>query len=122
MKIDDNELQHQAMDAFIRGNPAEGSRIQNLFIEELKQAMRAGQDHCPCPADCSIHGKCFICVQTHRGHGNHLPYCMQGMVNKKLEALSELTEHTLIDRVKRPDYLEENYAGKTGENKDQNEE
>lgn len=118
MKIDDNETQHLAMEAFLRGDEAEGNAIQNLFIDELKQARRDGQDHCSCQADCSIHGNCFICVQTHRGHGNHLPHCMQAMLNKKLEILSELTEHTITDLVKKPFYLEQNKNIKILENRD----
>ena len=32
---------------------------------------------CPCPKDCSRHGKCCICVAHHREHGK-LPVCLRG--------------------------------------------
>ena len=53
-------------------------------------------DYCSCPnKKCPIHGNCFYCVQIHRGHGGHLPYCMFEMVNKRLAGLASLTEGTL---------------------------
>jgi len=106
MKIDFNETELAAMAAFARCDGKEGHRLQNQFIDELKQAMRGGMDHCPCTMDCPHHGKCVICVQIHRGHGDHLPACMREMVNRKLEGLSALTEHTITDKVAKPDYLD----------------
>ena len=105
MKIDFNETECRAMQAFLEGNNDLGEELQAEFLNQLKEAMKNGQDHCPCTADCSIHGKCFICVQVHRGHGNHLPACMHEMVNRKLKELSELTEHSIIDEVEKPIYL-----------------
>ena len=47
MKIDGNEIEKKAMEAFHAGNRAEGLRIQeefaSLFREEYKE-----KDHCPC--------------------------------------------------------------------------
>ena len=103
--IDFHPVECEAMKAFLNGSSEEGSRIQQQFIDYVKAEMRGGRDHCPCPADCDLHGNCLICVQVHRGHGNHLPNCMQLMLNKKLEAVSELTEHTIIDSVHKPPYL-----------------
>jgi len=34
------------------------------------------------------------CVTLHRGHGAHLPHCFQQMVNRRIEKLSELSEHS----------------------------
>jgi len=47
-------------------------------------------------------GDCMLCVQVHRGHGDHLPHCLQCMINKKLALLSELTEHSIIKEVRQP--------------------
>lgn len=105
MKIDFNELECQAIDAFTRGEQEKGESLQGEFLENVKQFIRDGNDHCPCPTECNIHGKCFLCVQVHRGHGNHLPHCMQLMLNKKLASLSELSEHTIVNDVQIPDYL-----------------
>jgi hypothetical protein len=40
------------------------------------------------------------CVASHRGHGDHLPHCLHGIVNKKLEAISAVTEHTFKPPIK----------------------
>ena len=83
-----------------------GGALQDEFVAEVKAAVKEGMDHCPCKdAGCKHHGNCFACVQIHRGHGMHLPYCMQKMLNKRLEAVSALTEHTIVNEVQIPDYL-----------------
>ena len=91
MTIDDHPTEMQAMELFRQGKSAEASKLQDQFLEEIK---RAGVDHCPCPAECKFHGDCVQCVTVHRGHGDHLPHCMQRMVNRRIERLSELTEHS----------------------------
>ena len=35
----------------------------------------------------------------------HLPACLQLMLNKRLEAVSERSEHTIVRQVKVPDYV-----------------
>ena len=103
--IDFNDTECQAMDAFLRGDGQAGTRLQEQFLARAKEAMKEGMDHCPCQADCCFHGKCVLCVMIHRGHGNHLPACMREMVNRRLEQLSGLTEHTIVRQVEIPDYL-----------------
>lgn len=105
MQIDFNPRECEAMEAYKRCDQALGDAIQNAFIEAVKQFRKEGGDHCSCPADCQHHGNCFVCVQIHRGHGDHLPHCMQPMVNKKLAMLSELTEHSIVTEVKQPSYI-----------------
>ena len=105
MQIDFNPRECQAMDAFKRGEQALGDAIQDEFIEMVKQFRKEGGDYCSCPADCKHHGNCFTCVQIHRGHGEHLPHCLQCMVNKKIAVLSELTEHSIVKEVKQPSYI-----------------
>ena len=105
MKIDANEIEQQAMEACLAGDAQRGSALQDRFLEELKESMRAGEDFCPCPAECSLHKNCVLCVQVHRGHGNHLPYCMHRIVNERIKGLSELTEHSIVDEIKKPDHL-----------------
>lgn len=95
MIIDGNATEKKAMEAFLRGDSKEGSRIQDEFIAELKDALKT-QDHCTCEVkDCKFHGKCMLCVLIHRGHRHHLPNCFRDMVNEKISIISELTEHTL---------------------------
>lgn len=105
MQIDFNSKECEAMAAYKRCDQAMGDTLQAEFLNEIKQFRKAGGDFCSCPADCKHHGNCFECVQIHRGHGDHLPHCMQKMVNKKLAMLSELTEHSIVKEVKQPPYI-----------------
>lgn len=91
MTIDEHPKEMQAMDLFKQGRSAEASKLQDQFLEEIK---RSGTDHCSCPASCKFHGNCVACVAIHRGHGDHLPHCMQRMLNRRIEQLSGLTEHS----------------------------
>ena len=91
MTVDDHPMEVEAMELFRQGKSTEASRLQDEFLAEVK---RSGVDHCTCPVACKFHGKCVQCVVIHRGHGDHLPHCMQGMVNRRIEQLSELTEHS----------------------------
>lgn len=89
--IDGHDLEIRAMDLFKKGDAREAGKLQEKFLEEVKTS---GEDLCSCPAACKYHGKCVDCVLIHRGHADHLPHCFQEMVNKRLETLSELTEHS----------------------------
>ena len=89
--IDNNELELEVMRLFKEGKHDEAEKLQDEFLEKVKNTVN---DHCPCPEPCKHHGKCIDCVIIHRGHGDHLPYCMQEMLNRKLESLSELSEHS----------------------------
>jgi hypothetical protein len=90
--IDDNETEIRAMALFRKGEGAKASKLQDEFLEEVRAS---GEDHCTCPSACKFHGKCVECVIVHRGHGDHVPHCFQGMLNRRIEALASLTEHSL---------------------------
>ena len=89
--IDDNKLETEAMRLFKNGENKRAMQLQNRSLEEVKNS---GEDHCNCPASCKHHGNCVECVIIHRGHGDHLPHCFRDMVNKRIETLSGLTEHS----------------------------
>ena len=93
MIIDGNPTEKKAMEAYLRGDSADGSRIQDEFVEEFLEAIKT-QEYCPC-VHCKFRGKCIECVAIHRGHRHHLPNCFRDMFNEKLSALSELSEHTM---------------------------
>ena len=106
MEIDFNKKECEAMIAFLDGDYIKGRELQQEFICELRKSIRNGQDYCPCKdKNCKLHGNCFLCIQIHRGHGNHLPVCMQKMVNRKISCLSKITEHTVRDEIEKPPYL-----------------
>ena len=100
MIIDGNPKEKQAMQAFRRGDDAEGNRLQDEYLAELYETIKTG-DHCSCTAACKHHGNCLECVVIHRGHRDHLPNCFRDMVNERIAAISELTEHTVLDERKK---------------------
>lgn len=89
--IDFHEMEMQAMALFKQGKSKEASKLQDEFLQLVQTSC---QDYCSCPAACKLHGKCKECVIVHRGHGDHLPHCFQPMMNRRIAALSALTEHS----------------------------
>lgn len=101
MEIDNNPIEKRAMEAFHRGDRAEGLRIQEEFASAFREEHRE-KDHCPCQKACRYHGNCKECVAIHRAHQEHVPNCLRPMLNRKIRALSELTEHTLAREIEPP--------------------
>lgn len=101
MEIDNNPIEKRAMEAFHRGDRAEGLRIQEEFASAFREEYRE-KDHCPCQKACRYHGNCKECVAIHRAHQEHVPNCLRLMLNRKIRALSELTEHTLAREIEPP--------------------
>lgn len=101
MEIDNNLIEKRAMEAFHRGDRAEGLRIQEEFASAFREEYRE-KDHCPCQKACRYHGNCKECVAIHRAHQEHVPNCLRPMLNRKIRALSELTEHTLAREIEPP--------------------
>lgn len=85
------------MKAFQRGDKEVGRCLQEEFAAAFREEYR-DKDHCPCQVDCRYHGNCKECVALHRAHEEHVPNCMRSMINRKLRLISELTEHTLLNR------------------------
>jgi hypothetical protein len=95
MQIDGNPKAIKLEQAYKRGDRDLGRKLQDEFIEELREALKT-QDHCSCTnQSCSLHGHCVECVAMHRAHKGHLPNCFKDMVNERLAVLSELTEHSV---------------------------
>ena len=86
--IDDHPLEHEELRLAREGKPEESWRVKQEFLKQARQLP----DHCSCPEDCPHHGNCYECVILHRGHRDHLPYCMWDMVNERIQKLSLLTE------------------------------
>lgn len=101
MIIDSNPKEKEAMEAFKKGERMLGYKLQDEFVSELRESI-GKEDHCSCQnAACKFHGKCIECVAIHRAHRDHLPSCFNSMVNERIEKLSELTEHSVIEQIKR---------------------
>lgn len=101
MIIDGNPIEKAAMEQFHKGNRQEGLRIQEEFASQFREEYK-DKDHCPCKKACRYHGNCKECVAIHRAHQEHVPNCMRNLINQKLSALSELTEHTLAYQIEPP--------------------
>jgi len=94
MKIDNNELAKKQHELDSKGFKREAYEMK---MEFLKQIEESGMDHCPCKEACPHHGNCYECVTIHRGHRDHLPFCLWDMVNEKIYGISRLTEGSLKD-------------------------
>lgn len=68
-----------------------------MRMEALQEIRDSGIDYCSCPEKCPHHGKCEECILIHRGHQDHLPYCLWDMVNERLYNLQRLTEGSLMN-------------------------
>lgn len=88
MKIDGNELMKNEPAISRAGDIKESWRIKQEFLKQVRE----NGDHCSCTEACPHHGNCFECVTLHRGHQDHLPFCMWEIVNKKIAEISWLTE------------------------------
>ena len=50
---------------------------------------------CICPDTlCEWHGKCKECIALHRFHNDHIPICLQPIIDDKLKALVGVAEMT----------------------------
>lgn len=98
MIIDGNQKEKDAMIAFHRGDREEGLKLQEEFATAFREEYK-DKDHCPCKKACRYHGNCKECVAIHRAHMEHVPNCMQQLINVKIKALSELTEHTIANEI-----------------------
>ena len=100
MIIEGNEKEKAALAEFLKGNRPEGIRIQDEFVSKFREAY-ANADHCPCQNACKYHGQCKECVAIHRAHQAHVPNCLRDLINNKIREISELTEHTFVEMVKK---------------------
>ena len=95
MQIDGNPMEKEAMAQFHQGNDEEGHRLQDTFAREFTEAYRE-KDHCSCTNACKYHGNCKVCVAIHRAHTEHVPCCLQPMLNERIALLAGLTEDSLF--------------------------
>ncbi|MDD3920734.1 MAG: LPS biosynthesis protein [Eubacteriales bacterium] len=93
MKIDGHSVPSKALEAAQAGDFKGAQKMQKVWVDEI---AASGEDHCPCKVNCIHHGNCFECVQIHRGHRDHLPFCMWDMVNERIDKLAGLTEGSFL--------------------------
>ncbi|MFR8011977.1 MAG: LPS biosynthesis protein [Clostridia bacterium] len=99
MEIDHNPIERRPMEAFHCGDRAEGLRIQEEFAAMFREEYR---EKIAVPEGCRYHGNYKECVAIHRAHQEHVPNCLCPMLNRKIKALFELTEHTFAHEIEPP--------------------
>lgn len=72
-------------------------RTKEEYYELVKQNRKLATDpkvtQCTCPNTlCDWHGKCKECVALHRFHNDHVPVCLQPIINDKLKDLVNIVE------------------------------
>ncbi len=88
-EIDGNEAAKKIMPLYREGKIDESKQAEYDFLELV---YASGEDHCSCPFPCERHGDCKECVILHRGHEDHLPYCLWKMVDEQ-DDKGKLTKH-----------------------------
>lgn len=74
MKIENNPIEVEALEAFKRGETEKARSIEAEFVRQFREAFADG-GHCTCEEPCRWHGQCKECVAIHRAHQDHLPNC-----------------------------------------------
>lgn len=61
---------------------------------------------CSCPKiHCEWHGDCYTCVRQHRINGNHIPNCLQPILDDTVAKIAEAVEMTISKKPHTtPDY------------------
>ena len=58
---------------------------------------------CTCPNTlCDWYGKCKECVALHRYHNDHIPICLQPIINEKIKALAGTAEMITVKKEPTP--------------------
>ena len=92
-----------------------------LLIEGIREKLDTDEcKYCSCPTtSCEWHGKCYTCIRQHRIIGDHVPNCLQFILDKKVANIAEVAEMTVSKKPKRPseywDYVRQRDAGMPAE-------
>ncbi len=64
------------------------------ILEEIHEMLKSNEcAECSCPnVRCEWHGDCYDCVRIYRHFGNHVPRCLQFVLDKKTEKIRESIE------------------------------
>ena len=68
-----------------------------LSNRELAASKKVAACTCPHPL-CDWHGRCTECVALHRYRKNHVPFCLQPIIAKKLQALAGTIEMAMVKK------------------------
>lgn len=74
-----------------------------LVLKNRELAADARVTNRTCPNTlCEWHGRCKKCVALHRYHNDHIPVCLQPLINDKLKALVGVGELVAIEKERTP--------------------
>lgn len=78
------------------------------FAELIKRARAMlasdAEAECSCPkTKCEWHGDCYSCVRIHRHNGDHVPNCMQFILQDKVKEIARVAEMTAGPSDRTPD-------------------
>jgi len=75
-----------------------------VILENRRIAADPKLTACPCPRVlCEWIGKCKECVAQHRYHGEHVPVCLQPIIDDKIRALAAAAEMDVVKKEPTPD-------------------
>ena len=74
-----------------------------LVLENRRLVADPQITECTCPNTlCDWHGKCRECVALHRYHNDHVPVCLQPIINDKIKAIAGVAEMLAIKKEPTP--------------------
>ena len=66
-------------------------------IREMLASEKGSQ--CTCPNfECGWHGDCCSCIRIHRHFSNHIPNCLQFILEEKIEKIAEVAEMNVVKK------------------------
>jgi hypothetical protein len=73
-------------------------------IKGIRAKLETDACHrCSCPkTSCEWHGDCYTCVRQHRIHADHLPNCLQPILDAKISAIAQVAEMTVAKKPHTP--------------------
>jgi len=86
------------------------------LIKRIRAQLATDQcRECSCPkTNCEWHGDCYTCVRQHRISGDHVPNCLQKILDDKVAAIAQVAEMTVQKKPHTPseywDYVRERDA------------
>ncbi|MFZ0931155.1 MAG: hypothetical protein WAN11_21290 [Syntrophobacteraceae bacterium] len=74
-------------------------------IEEIRAMLKTDEcSECSCPnIRCEWHGDCHSCVRIYRHFGDHVPRCLQFVIDKKAASMKESIETQMRKKPIPPD-------------------
>jgi hypothetical protein len=65
------------------------------IIKEIREVLRTDEcTECSCPnMRCEWHGDCYSCIRIYRHFSNHVPRCLQFVLDKKIATPDEYYDY-----------------------------